>query len=134
MASLQQFSLSRASTDDLPELAKVEYDCFPPVIREVFMGCRSEADLPRLAEHYAKEMRENPSVIWVKVVDQLSRKIVAASQWKVFPGSVVPESADDKPAEWLEGEDLKRMARIAQEMNEARRKANPGGYVRELPC
>lgn len=70
------------------------------------------------------------STIWLKVVDRTTRKIVAGSQWKVFP-SFGPACADDKPAEWLEGEDLTKATQILEKMNAARRAANPNGYVRE---
>lgn len=70
------------------------------------------------------------STVWLKVVDRASGKIVAGSQWKVFP-SFSPASADDKPAEWLEGEDLTKATQILEKMNAARRAANPKGYVRE---
>ena len=69
-------------------------------------------------------------MIWLKVVERASGKIVAGSQWKVFP-SFSPASADDKPAEWLEGEDLTKATQILDKMNAARRAANPNGYVRE---
>ncbi|KAI6876628.1 hypothetical protein KC338_g187 [Hortaea werneckii] len=127
----QIFCLSRLEpSEDMLQLVQVAYDCFPPMVREMFMGCKSEADLPRLAQHYLKEIREDPFTVWLKVVDRASGKIVAGSQWKVFP-SFSPASADDKPAEWLEGEDLTKATQILEKMNAARRAANPKGYVRE---
>ncbi|RMZ11072.1 hypothetical protein D0864_01093 [Hortaea werneckii] len=127
----QIFCLSRLEpSEDMLQLVQVAYDCFPPMVREMFMGCKSEADLPRLAQHYLKEIREDPFTVWLKVVDRASGKIVAGSQWKVFP-SFSPASADDKPAEWLEGEDLTKATQILEKMNAARRAANSKGYVRE---
>ncbi|RMZ01656.1 hypothetical protein D0862_06284 [Hortaea werneckii] len=103
----QKFYVSRLEpSEDMLELVQVAYDCFPPMIREIFMGCKSEADLPRLAEHYLKEIREDP----------------------------FPASADDKPAEWLEGEDLTKATQILGKMNAARRAANPNGYVHLHIC
>ncbi|KAI7150838.1 hypothetical protein KC316_g15515 [Hortaea werneckii] len=130
----QKFYLSRLEpNEDMLELVQVAYDCFPPMIREMFMGCKSEADLPRLAEHYLKEVREDPFTIWLKVVDRATSKIVAGSQWKVFP-SFGPACADDKPAEWLEGKDLTKATQILEKMNAARRAANPNGYVHLHIC
>ena len=61
MMAEQIFYLSRLDpSEDMLELVQVAYECFPPMIREMFMGCKSEADLPRLVEHYLKDIREDP--------------------------------------------------------------------------
>lgn len=131
MAAKSRFSLSRASADDLAETATLEYKCFPEHIRQTFMGCKSEADLPRLVEMYADAMRRDHHDIWVKVVDREKGNIVAASNWKVYP-SGAPESAGDHPPAWLEGEDLDRTRGMTAAMNEARNRANPGGFIRRF--
>ncbi|KAI6800080.1 hypothetical protein KC332_g4448 [Hortaea werneckii] len=130
----ERFHLSRLDPhEDMLELVQVAYGCFPPILCGIFMGCKSEADLPRLAEHYLKELREDPFTIWLKVVDKASGRIVAGSQWKVFP-SFSPAFTDDKPPEWLEGEDLAKSTRVLEKMNAARRAANPKGYVHLHIC
>lgn len=123
------FSLSRASAEDLTEIVALQYACFPPFVREKFMGCKSEDDLPRSVEEFTKLM-EDPHDIWVKVTDIASGRIVSASNWKVYPSSA-PTSSDDQPSPWLEGEALEMAETMLGTMNEKRRKANPGGYVRE---
>ena len=94
------------------------------------MGCSSEEDLPRLVEDFQQEMRNDPHVVWIKVVDKVSGRMIAASQWKVFP-NFAPVSSDDQPAAWLVGETKEKAANMMQIMNERRRKANPGGSLRE---
>lgn len=133
MANNAPFTLVRATPDDLDELVQLEYEAFPPFIRETFMGCSSEADLPRLARHYKDGMLKNPSAVWVKVVDDSTGKAVAASQWNIYPGSVALESeaeAADLPP-WLEGETREKTVQMVTEMGQKRKAANPGGYVRE---
>lgn len=132
MVTSNRFALCRASPDDLPELARLQYKCFPPMIRELFMGCKTEADLPRLVQHHLKSMLQDPSDVWIKVTDQTTGRAVAASNWKVHVNGPVPASADDEAPEWLEGEALEKSMKMLQAFNEARRKANPGGFIRTL--
>ena len=132
MASNAPFTLSRAIAEDMTEIVEVQYECFPQFVQEAFMGCFSRDDLPRLTKHYIDEMETDPHVVWIKLVENAKGKIVAATQWKVFP-SREPESNEDKPPPWLEGEMREKSAKIMRQMNMKRRKANPSGYVREFP-
>ena len=125
-----QFTLSRASEDDLVKVARLQFECFPPDIREIFMGCKTEDGLPRLVRRYATTMKSDPHDIWIKVVNKETGEFVAASNWKVYP-SCAPADAGDVPPEWLDGEAFERAATMLDSINEARRKANTGGYVRE---
>ncbi|GAB1312410.1 N-acetyltransferase domain-containing protein [Madurella fahalii] len=134
MATSKLFALSRASPDDLPELARLQYRCFPPVVREIFMGCKTEDDLPRLVRRHEKLMQQDSSDVWIKVTDQTTGRVVAASNWKVYVNGPVPASADEEPPEWLEGEALEKSRKIHRALNEARRKANPGGFVHLHIC
>ena len=102
---------------------------FHHFVRELFMGCRNKADLPRLVKHYIDNMEADQHVIWIKVVESATGRIVACSQWKVFP-NVEPRSNGDQPPPWLEGEKRERSAKMMQQFNERRRAANPRGYVR----
>ncbi|KAL8358917.1 hypothetical protein RB601_008195 [Gaeumannomyces tritici] len=77
-----QFVLSRATPADAAAIAAAEYTCFDDYIREVFMGLKSEADVPLLAARYARTMREDPHDVWIKVVDAESGTLAAASNWK----------------------------------------------------
>jgi ribosomal protein S18 acetylase RimI-like enzyme len=123
------FDLSRATTEDLYAIANVEYLSFPPFIRKTFMGCSSEGDLPRLVKYYQDGLRNDPHTIWIIVTDRRSKEVIAASQWKVYPNYAPADSADDRPADWLEGEVLQKTKEMMSSMNEKRRIANPGGYV-----
>ncbi|KAI5922181.1 hypothetical protein F4810DRAFT_674884 [Camillea tinctor] len=141
----KSLSLSRATAADIPEIAALQYRCFPPRIRELFMGCRTEADLPRLAEQYARLAAAAPSrYVWTKVAVPSGdkdgackgrEKIIAASNWKVVGGgSGVDSLGDDEAPGWLDGDAREEAARMLREMNEARRRANPGGFVHLHIC
>ncbi|KAK3710706.1 hypothetical protein LTR37_010125 [Vermiconidia calcicola] len=81
------FTLSRATPEDIDELVRAEYECFPDFVREAFLRCSSEGDLPRLTQYSVDYMTRDPHVVWVKVVDNASGKIVAGSQWKAYPSN-----------------------------------------------
>ncbi|KAI0378769.1 acyl-CoA N-acyltransferase [Hypomontagnella monticulosa] len=132
--SLNRFILSRADEGDIPEITRVEYECFPPVIRELFMGCKSEADLPLITAKNLRDRERDPHDIWIKVVDSTTGKIVAASNWKVFLNSGAPNESDEVPPEWLEGEVLEKASKIMGVWNEARRKENPGPHIHLHIC
>ncbi|KAH9884420.1 acyl-CoA N-acyltransferase [Xylariomycetidae sp. FL2044] len=129
----QPFALSRATPDDMPEITRLEYVCFPPIVRELFMGCQTEDDLPRLSARHARLMATDRHDVWIKVVETRTRRIIAASNWKVYPNGA-PSSAGDTAPEWLRDEDRERAARMLGAMNEARRAANPGGFVYLHTC
>ncbi|KAJ8124222.1 hypothetical protein ONZ43_g12 [Nemania bipapillata] len=129
--SLDQFILTRASTDDIPEITRLEYTCFEPIVRELFMGCKSEADIPRMAEKHIRDMAADPFEVWFKILDSATGKIVAASNWKFFVNGPAPRSSDEHPPEWLEGETQQQAAQMMSAMNDSRRKGNPGAHVRK---
>ncbi|KAI0475728.1 acyl-CoA N-acyltransferase [Xylariaceae sp. FL0804] len=133
MAAASPFTLSRMAPDDMLEMIDVEYDCFPDFVRSIFMGCPSKADIPRLADHEKEDMKNDPHIVWLKLVDNSSGRIVAGSQWKVFP-SHAPDSSDDTPAPWLEGDKRERALVVMRGFNEKRRKANPQGFVHLHIC
>lgn len=99
------------------------------------MGCPTEEDLPKLVGHFARTMREDHHAVWVKVVDRQAGGggvIAAAALWKIYPGIAgAPTSGDELPPAWLEGETREESGKLLDEMNGARRRANPGGFVRE---
>ncbi|KAI1344140.1 hypothetical protein F5Y15DRAFT_103971 [Xylariaceae sp. FL0016] len=137
-----RFLLSRASPADMPEIVALQYASFPPVIRQAFMGCSSEADLPRLISKYTEKMTSDPYSVWLKVVDEGrvteagKQRIVAACNWDVYPNAhaPAPASTDDGPPEWLQGEARERSAKMNRDINEARRASMPGGFVHLHIC
>lgn len=126
------FTLTRASLSDIPEIARLMYRCFPTLVREVLMGCNSEADLPRFIAFHEDEFRTHHHAVWVKVVDATSGRIAAASRWKVYPNAGTPADGGDKVMSWLDDERRAQAERILGSMNAAREQANPGGFVRTL--
>lgn len=132
MSSPPRFKLSRATAADLPEIAKGLYLCFPPRIRELLLGCDSEDDLPKYIAHLEEELRTNHHAIWIKVTETSTNRIVAGTLWKVFPNAGAPVDTDSQPMSWLEGEKREAAWKLLREMDEPRRKANPGGHVRKF--
>ncbi|RMZ91989.1 hypothetical protein DV736_g789, partial [Chaetothyriales sp. CBS 134916] len=132
------FTLQRATTADLAELVALQYACFPPFVREIFMGCNSEADLPRVVEDVSAGMARDPHDIWIKVTDNASGKVIAASNWKVHLNSsssaAGADLSDDKPVPWLTGERAQQAKKAFDTMNEKRHRANPGGYIHLHIC
>ncbi|KAG6358323.1 hypothetical protein INS49_014207 [Diaporthe citri] len=130
MAGQPPFTLSRATEADMPEVIRLCWLSFPQIIRDLLMGCPTEDDLPRSVARYQEEMRADPHALWIKVVDNATGRIAAASHWRIFPGASAPAGADeDTPPPWLDDESRVKAQGILAEMTEARVKANPDGYV-----
>ncbi|KAL8420758.1 hypothetical protein RB594_003529 [Gaeumannomyces avenae] len=123
-------ALSRATPADAVAIAAAEYTCFDDYIREVFMGLRSEADVPLLAARYARTMREGPHDVWIKVVDAESGTLAAASNWEVYP-SRMPDDAGDTTPDYLVDEAARARSKLVMDgVNSARRRAmGPRGGV-----
>ncbi|RMZ83647.1 hypothetical protein DV738_g920, partial [Chaetothyriales sp. CBS 135597] len=101
------------------------------------MGCASEADLPRAVEHAVAQAGAgvDPHDIWIKVTDNATGKIVAASNWKIHLNSwYSPDVSNDKPLPWLTPEQTQQAKETLDGMNEKRHRANPGGYVHLHIC
>ncbi|KAI1194011.1 hypothetical protein F5X97DRAFT_16798 [Nemania serpens] len=128
--SARRFILTRATVDDMPEIIRLEYRSFQPnkTICELFMGCQTEDDIPRITAKHIREMSD-PYEVWVKIVDSATGKIVAASNWKFFVNGGAPRSSDEHPPDWLEGEKRREAVEVMSAMNDARRKANPSAHV-----
>lgn len=132
MADPAPFTLTRATEADMPEVIRLCWLSFPQIVRDLLMGCPTEDDLPRSVARYQEEVRSDPHATWVKVVDNASGRIAAASHWRIFPGASAPEGSDeDTPPPWLDDESRVKAQGILDEMTEARKKYNPDGYVRE---
>lgn len=132
MAGQAPFTLSRATEADMPEVIRLCWLSFPQIVRDLLMGCPTEDDLPRSVARYQEEMRADAHALWIKVVDNDTGRIAAASHWRIFPGASAPAGADeDTPPPWLDDESRVKAQGILDEMTQARIKANPDGYVRE---
>lgn len=127
------FTLVRATEADMPELIRICWHSFPQIVRELLMGAPTEADLPRtVAQYYQEQVRSDPHALWVKVVDNATGRVAAGSHWRIFPGASAPAGADeDSLPPWLDEESRVKAQGILDEMNRARVKHNPEGYVRE---
>lgn len=130
--AMPPFSMSRATTSDMPELAALMFRTFRPWTTSRFMGCFSEDDLPRFVEKYQQTMAEDITDIWIKVVDNDTGKIAAAANWKLYLGS---EKAQERirlqPPEWLNEEWKKESKWLLEPLNEAKITANPDPFLRQ---
>lgn len=124
------FALSRATLTDLTELTSLEYDCFPPFVRKIFLGCHSRDELPKIEEVYAEKMRDDRHDIWIKAMDRESGKIIAASNWKIHVNGNSDGGIGDHPPPWLKGEEFEQSKQICEQMEEVRRRCMPGPFVR----
>jgi hypothetical protein len=129
MPSNAAFSLARATPDDMTEIVNLQYACFPEFVRLVFMGCHTEADVPRIRDKYIQMMQDDPSDIWIKVTDNKTGRIIAASDWKVY---ITKATYGSEQPDWLEGEEREKSMRIIEQCNAYRARAMPGPYIR--PC
>jgi hypothetical protein len=126
------FSLSRATTSDMMELAELMYRNFRPWVVARIMGLFSEEDVPKVAEMYKRIMLEDPTDIWMKVIDKETGKIAAATNWKLY---LAPESTQKRtrlqPPEWLDEEWTKESKMLLEALNEAKIKANQDPFLRQ---
>ncbi|KAK7745838.1 hypothetical protein SLS53_002556 [Cytospora paraplurivora] len=134
MSSPARFSLSRASEADLPEIIKLCWLCFDPTVRSLMLGCPTEENLPKLVEHHRRVMREIQQAVWLKVVENSTGRIAAATLWKIYPNAGQPPSGDEQPPSWLEGEVRESSKKLLDEINQARREANPRGFIHLHIC
>lgn len=129
-----EFILSNVTVEDMPEITRLQYDCFTPTpfIRKKFLGCRTEEDIPRWNQEQEKTLREDNHDIWIKVVHKESGRLAAASNWRLYLKNA-PVELDDQPPQWLDEEMQARSKAVLDEMNVLRRDANPAGFLREWP-
>lgn len=113
----------------MKELTKLTYDCFPPEIRLLFMGCHNEDDIPKYTERAIKIMKEDPNDIWIGVKDTKTGKFIAGSNWKVYLNGNISVSGEDEIPKWLEGEELAASEKLIREMVASRAKNMPGPYI-----
>jgi hypothetical protein len=127
MTNSPPFVLSRASEDDLEEIISLQYECFPQLLREIFMGTKTRDDLPKLLKLSLEEVQQQPEDIWIKVVERSSGKIIAASNWKVYANG--PSRNSTGAPTWLEGELAQTSSSVYEEFGRERLKALPGPHV-----
>jgi hypothetical protein len=129
MTSEAPFSLVRCTVDDLEEIVKLQYRCFPPEIRVIFMGCHSEAELPKITAKYIQQYSSEPNDVWIGVKDNETGKFVAGSNWKVYVNGENQAAATDEPPEWLEPEEFAASKKLIEAMTASRAKNMPGPFV-----
>src|ERR1700761_2345713 len=98
------FYVARATAEDMHEVAELNYDCFPEWAQRLFLGCRSRQDLPKLEQKYLNQLCKDRSLVWIKVIDKKTDKIIAASGWNVFVNGAPVDNGGDGTSEWATAE------------------------------
>lgn len=127
-----KYALSRAGTKDLTAITALWYRSFDAtIIRELFMGCQSEADLVKLAAKYERETLEDPKDIWIKVSDRNSGELVGAAQWKLHSLHAAAQPRyRSVAAEWLPENLKKQSTHLLDGINAVRVESNPDPFIR----
>lgn len=98
--------LSRASADDLPAIVEIMFKTYTdPIARDFCLGKDNPEGHKGLVERFAKTMRENPADYWIKIVDQSDNRIIAATNYRIYP-TIAPDHANenDRSTPWLKDE------------------------------
>ncbi|EMC98614.1 hypothetical protein BAUCODRAFT_375716 [Baudoinia panamericana UAMH 10762] len=137
-ASDAPFVLVRCTTkDEIAALTRLQYDAFPPFIRKIFMGCSTpliQDELDVYIERLVDEANEHPNDVWIGVKDTETGKFVAGSDWRVFTNGPGGDRNADRPPDNVYGKEREACLGILGNMNEARRKHNPGPFVHLHIC
>lgn len=130
------FVLSRAVPHDMKEIVELQYDSFEDdLVHELFMGCNSRLDLPKLVARYTEAMMRDSSDIWIMIKDAATGRTVAASNWKLYLGSahMQPRGVDDIMP-WLKGETALAAKSLLEPMNEIRLLNNQDPFLHLHIC
>ena len=136
MTSLEAFALRKALPSDISDIVDTQFRAFTDdFVRDVFMGPDTRGGHERLQDRYSTTMREDFSDIWIKVTDEASGTIVAASNWKIHLNSV-PKHESDFDSFWLEDdpEKLKRAEAVLDGLVETRKRLMTEPFVRGCFC
>lgn len=96
------------------------------------MGCSSEEDIPKFVEMQAKIMKDHPADLWIKVIDNDTGKIIAATNWRLYLGPQESlERKEDEVPPWRSEEDKERSLELIGPLNESRKEMGKGPFLRE---
>ena len=137
METNSPFYVARATAKDMREISELNYDSFPDWAQRLFLGCRSRQDLPKLEQKYQDQLRKDKTLVWVKVIDQESDKIIAVSGWNVFVNGAPVDSGSDGASEWAMSEapgwvdvsEREKSLALLQSMFEMRSRAMQSPYL-----
>ncbi|KXT13348.1 hypothetical protein AC579_6022 [Pseudocercospora musae] len=133
MATTSPFLLTRATAQDMLEICSLMYECFPPHIRLIFMGCESREDLPKYQQRCINGMQKDKSDVWLQIRDQASGNVIAAANWKVYVNGE-PDDLGEETPDWVPEEQKRKSDEANKIMNECRKQANPGPFVHLHIC
>ncbi|KAF7197820.1 hypothetical protein HII31_00909 [Pseudocercospora fuligena] len=133
MATTPPFVLTRATAEDMPDILSLMYDCFPPHIRLLFMGCESREDLPKYQQKCIDRMQSDKADVWIQVRDQANSNVIAAANWKIYINGE-PDDLGEETPDWVPEEHKKRSEEANRIMTASRKKANPGPFVHLHIC
>ncbi|TID16586.1 Acyl-CoA N-acyltransferase [Venturia nashicola] len=98
--------LSRVQEDDFDELLEVQFRAFAHLDMHTAIMGKNTLEMRALAkEKFVKDMREDPTDCWMKLVDTATGKIVSAAQWKIYSTWAPLASHGEFKADWFEGKE-----------------------------
>jgi len=101
-------TLSRVEEKDFDELLEVQFRAFSKVdIHTALFGHNTKEHRDLTKARFLKDMKEDSSDVWMKLVDESTGKIISGAQWKVYPTWAPPGEHPPFQADWFEGEERK---------------------------
>jgi hypothetical protein len=98
--------LSRVQEEDFDELLDVQFRAFAGVdIHTALFGHNTKESRDLTKSKFIKDMKEDPSDCWMKLVDVATGKIVSAAQWKIYPTWAPQGEHPPFKADWFEGKE-----------------------------
>ncbi|GAM83902.1 hypothetical protein ANO11243_018920 [Dothideomycetidae sp. 11243] len=111
------FHLCRAGPEDMPAIVAIMFHQFrDPMSHDKFMGPDTPEQHKWLARYLGNLSEQNPHDYWIKIVDNPTGKLIAASNWRIHP-SVTPEPFEDTALPWLHNKEERRAEAVKRLTN-----------------
>ncbi|GAM91104.1 hypothetical protein ANO11243_091510 [Dothideomycetidae sp. 11243] len=116
---MAKFRLARASAADLPEIVDLLFRVFTDETNhDLCMGLDTPEGHSNLSKVLAQIMRTNPGDYWIKILDESTGRIIAATNYRIHL-AVVPEQSSEynHNLTWLQDrpETMQTMLRLLEE-------------------
>jgi hypothetical protein len=113
--------LSRVQESDFDELLEVQFRAFAHVgVHTALFGPNTPEMRQLTKEKFIKDMHEDSSDCWMKLVDTATGKIVSAAQWKIYPSWAPHGEHPPFKADWFEGKEREAAEEICNKFMKIR--------------
>lgn len=91
--------LSRVTADDFDTLIPIQFTAFANNgAHHAQLGLRNAANIAHTKALFLEDFASDPADVWLKVMDEdANSKIIAASNWKIYPTYVKSDSTPRLP-------------------------------------